>query len=98
MQKFSIPFTDLKNKVLGRNYSLSLVFTDNKHSRQLNRTYRGNDKATNVLSFPLSKLSGEVFIDLVTAECEAPQFDMDFKKFITYLFIHALLHLKGMQH
>src|SRR3989344_4845180 len=96
--KFSIPFTRLKNTVLGRDFELSLVFTDNTFSRRLNATYRGKNKPTNVLSFPISKKSGEIFIDLVTAKKEAKTFEMSFQKFVTFLFIHGLLHLKGMRH
>jgi probable rRNA maturation factor len=95
---FSIPFTNLKNTVLGRKFELSLVFIDDKFSRRLNSTYRGKNKPANVLSFPLSKRSGEIFIDLITARKETQKFDMTFKKFVTFLFIHGLLHLKGMEH
>lgn len=96
--RFSIPFTKLKNTVLRRNYELSLVFIDSAHSKRLNRTYRGKNKPTNVLSFPLSNNFGEIFIDLVTAKKEARKFGMSFKTFVTFLFIHAVLHLKGMRH
>lgn len=92
------PYTRLKNKVLGRDYELSLVFADNKLSRHLNKTYRKKNKPADVLSFPLSAKSGEIFIDLVTARKEVGKFNMPFRKFVTYLFIHGLLHLKGMKH
>lgn len=95
---YSIPFTHLKNIVLGQNFELSLVFIDNKFSRRLNSTYRGKNAPTNILSFSLSKTTGEIFIDLVTAKKETKKFKMSFKTFITYLFIHGLLHLKGMKH
>lgn len=88
----------LKDKVLGKKYELSLVFTDSKLSKKLNRIYRGKNKPTNVLAFQLSKNSGEIFIDKVTAKIEAKDFNMTYKKFVKYLFIHALLHLKGMAH
>lgn len=51
-----------------------------------------------MLSFPLSKKSGEIFIDLVTANKEAKEFGMSLGEFVKYLFIHACLHLKGMEH
>lgn len=88
----------IKDKILGKNYELSLVFTNPKLSRKLNRIYRGKDKPANVLAFPISKHLGEIFIDLKTAKKEAGNFGMNFKKFVSYLFIHALLHLKGMSH
>ena len=88
----------IKDGVLGKKYELSLVFTDSKLSRKLNKIYRGKNEPTNVLAFPLSKTSGEIFIDLTVAKQEAKKFDMSFKKFVHFLFIHALLHLKGMVH
>lgn len=81
------PFEKLKDKVLGKSYELSLVFVGDKLSHKLNFLYRGKDKPTNVLSFPLSKSSGEIFIDLSFKEHS-----------VIFLFIHGLLHLKGMQH
>ncbi|PIQ66244.1 MAG: rRNA maturation RNase YbeY [Candidatus Zambryskibacteria bacterium CG11_big_fil_rev_8_21_14_0_20_42_18] len=96
--RFSIPFTNLKNSVLGLDFELSLVFVDNIFSKRLNRTYRGKNKSADVLSFPLSKKSGEIFIDLITAKKEMGKFQMPYRKFVTFLFIHGLLHLKGMKH
>ncbi|MDP3875211.1 MAG: rRNA maturation RNase YbeY [bacterium] len=96
--QFSIPFTRLKNRVLGRNFELSLVFIDDRFSRRLNITYRGKNKPADILSFPLSRKTGEIFIDLVTAQKEKKKFEMPFEKFVTFLFIHGLLHLKGMGH
>lgn len=74
--------------MLGKNYDLSLVFCGDTLSRRLNRSLRGKDKPTNVLSFSLSESSGEIFINLSkTKEYSVPE-----------LFIHGLLHLKGMAH
>jgi rRNA maturation RNase YbeY len=82
------PFKALKRKVLGNSYTLSLVFCGDALSKRLNREYRGKDKPTNVLSFPITKKSGEIFINLRRT-----------KPFgVIFLFIHGLLHLKGMQH
>ena len=79
---------EIKDYVLGKDYDLSLVFCDNRLSRRLNRTYRGKDKPTNVLAFPISESSGEIFINLKKLDGFSPLF----------LFIHALLHLKGLEH
>ena len=78
----------VKDFVLGKKYELSLVYCGNATSRRLNRTYRGKDEATNVLAFPLSKTSGEIFINKSKLKGFAPEF----------LFIHGLLHLKGLGH
>jgi probable rRNA maturation factor len=94
----SVPFLEIKNKILGEKYNLSLVFCGNRKSKELNRTYRQKDYPTNVLSFPLDKENGEIFITPSVAKKEAPKFNKTYKNFIGYLFIHGLLHLKGMEH
>jgi ssRNA-specific RNase YbeY (16S rRNA maturation enzyme) len=81
-----VRFLEIKNAALGTSYELSLVFCGNALSRTLNRTYRGKDHATNVLAFPISKTSGEIFINLAHLK--------GFK--VEFLFIHGLFHLKGM--
>ena len=97
--RFDIPFDRIKDDVFpSKKYELSLVFVDKKFSHRLNKSFRGKDYPTNVLSFPLSKNSGEIFIDLDTAKKEAKEFEMTFREFVIFLFIHGLLHLKGMQH
>ncbi len=96
--EFKIPFSKIKDACLGKSYDLSLVFIDNKTSKKLNRVYRKKNKPTNILSFPLSKTSGEIFLDLELAQKEAPIFGQTFPNFIGFLFIHGLLHLKGMAH
>jgi len=93
-----LPFVQLKNKILGEEYDLSLVFITSKESHKINLAYRGKDKPTNVLSFPLEKNSGEIFIDQKTSTKDAPNFDMSPTKFIQFLVIHAMLHLKGFEH
>ena len=93
-----VSFDDIKDKTLGKKYSLSLVFVGDKKSRKLNKTYRGKDKPTNILSFNYDKSEGEIFINLRKAKSEAKLFDRKFDNFIAFLFIHGLLHLKGMEH
>lgn len=93
-----VAFAKIKEHLLGDKYELSLVFIGQATSRKLNNTYRGKDKSTNVLSFPLSKTAGEIFIDLSKAQQELKKFDMSYPKFVAYLFIHGCLHLKGMEH
>ncbi|MEX0919489.1 MAG: rRNA maturation RNase YbeY [Parcubacteria group bacterium] len=93
-----IQYELIKDEVVGKGYNLSLVFCSTRLSQRLNTTYRDKNKPTNVLSFPLDNDSGEIFINLTTAKKEVKKFDMKFTKFVTYLFIHGLLHLKGMEH
>ncbi|HJL55769.1 MAG: rRNA maturation RNase YbeY [Candidatus Pacebacteria bacterium] len=93
-----LPFENMKTAVLGKNYELSLVFIGSKKSQTLNKKYRKKDKPTNILSFPLSKTTGEIFICPETAKKDAKKFNMKEREFIGYLFIHGLMHLKGLRH
>ncbi|MBI2120908.1 MAG: rRNA maturation RNase YbeY [Parcubacteria group bacterium] len=93
-----LPFLDIKNAVLGKKYDLSLVFIGSTLSRRLNKEHRKKDKPANILSFPLSEESGEIFIDIREAAKQAPSFNASASKFIGQLFIHGLFHLKGFTH
>jgi len=84
-----LPFNRAKEMVLGKNYELSLVFIGNQLARKLNRIYRNKNDSANVLSFSLDKHTGEIFINLAKAKTDAR---------VALLLIHALLHLKGLQH
>ena len=94
----SLPFVFMKEAVLGKQYELSLVFIGDTLSRRLNRERRGKDRATNILSFELSKTSGEIFIDLAIAKQQCKRFDRSYSNFVAFLFVHGLFHLKGMDH
>lgn len=93
-----LPFLDIKNHILGKKYDLSLVFADKKTVVKLNKQYRDKDYTPNILSFPYSPQTGEIFIHLPTAKKQAPDFDMNFDTYLVFLFIHGCLHLKGMAH
>ncbi len=93
-----LPFATIAKTVLGNEYEGSLVIVSSKKSRELNTTYRGKDTPTNILSFPLDENEGEIFLDLKKSQEDAPLFDRPYANFIGFLFIHALLHLKGYDH
>ena len=94
----SLPFASISESVLGKGYELSLVFCNNKKSKELNNTHREENKPTNVLSFPLTKASGEMFIDLQQVAREQKKFGRTFENLILFLFIHGLYHLEGHEH
>jgi len=93
-----VPFSKIKNTVLGRAYELSLVFISARKMRELNRGYRGKDTATDILSFPLSKTSGEVFLCMSEVKKKAILFGMTEREYLGYVFIHGLIHLEGFDH
>jgi probable rRNA maturation factor len=93
-----LPFALIKDAVLSKEYELSLVFVGDEESRELNIKHRGKDYIPNVLSFELNEGSGEIFINPLEAARQAPDFDRTPDNFIGYLYIHGLVHLKGMDH
>lgn len=93
-----LPFVDIKNLVLGKNYDLSIAFVGKTISQKLNREYRGKNKPTNILSFANSTTSGELILHLDTIKKDAPLFSLNLKDFTIFLIIHGCLHLKGMDH
>ena len=80
-------FAKIKSLVLGPAYDLSLVIIGDRRSRRLNREHRGKDKPANVLAFPYTKTSGEIFLNPRRSRGQ-----------VEYMFVHGLLHLKGMDH
>ena len=74
-------------------------------SRQLNRAYRGIDKATNVLSFPAEEVEsleyeylGDLVICAQLVESEALQQHKNVLSHWAHLVVHGMLHLQGMDH
>ena len=93
-----LPFLDMKNAVLGKKYRLSLVIADRKLMKKLNRIYRNKNAITDVLSFPLDTEEGEIFLNQDEAALKAGAWNRSRINFIGFLFIHSLLHLKGLTH
>jgi len=94
----SLPFVSIKNKILGEKYELGINFLSSLKQKQINQKYRGKNEITNILSFPLSKMSGEITIDPVKVKKDALLFEMSYPQFLKYLVIHGMLHLKGFEH
>lgn len=93
-----LPFVSMKNAILGEKYEFGISFIGAKKQKELNSKFRNINTTTNILSFPLGKFSGEITIDLVKVKKDAPLFHMSYSRFLKYLFIHGLLHLKGFEH
>jgi probable rRNA maturation factor len=93
-----VPFSKIKEKVLGKGYELSLVFVPPKKIRALNFRYRKKDKATDILAFPLSKKNGEIYICMREVKRKAPEFGMKIAEYLPFLFVHGMLHLQGYDH
>ena len=82
---------------------VTLVLTGDDEMRNLNRLWRGQDKATNVLSFPADAVRDRGFLgDLVlayeTAYKEASERGISFLDHVSHLVVHGMLHLLGFDH
>lgn len=91
-------YEEIKNSILGKRYDLSLVFIGKTRASTLNQTYRNKSYSPNVLSFPLDKSTGEIFICPQVAKREASKYDLSPNGYVAFLFIHGCLHLKGYAH
>lgn len=91
-------FAKMKESLLGEDYDLSLALVGKNEIKKLNKSYRGVNETTDILSFSLSDNEGEIFICPEIARKKAYYFDRSYDNFIKYLFIHALVHLKGFEH
>jgi len=86
---------------------VSILLTDDKEIRILNRDYRGFDKTTDVLSFSMlegegARFAGDVLGDIVlsitTASRQAREAKRPLLDEATMLVAHGLLHLLGWDH
>ncbi len=93
-----LPYKEIKEKILGKNFNLNLIFCTPKLSQELNQKYRSKDYPTNILSFPLSDDEGEIYIQLSVARGGAKEHNMSYNEFIHLLFIHGCLHLLNHEH
>lgn len=87
---------------------LSVVLTDDNHIQELNAQYRGKDKPTNVLSFPIqeelaipsgqSVVLGDIVLAYETIAQEALFQNKAFSDHFSHLVVHGFLHLLGYDH
>lgn len=94
----SLPFLRIKEAILGKNYSLSLVFVGRKKAIELHKNWKSKEDPVNILSFPFSKQEGEIIISLEKARKECGRFERSYENYLAFLFIHGCAHLKGYTH
>lgn len=93
-----VSFEKIAKALLPKNYSLSLVFAGRTLTTRLNKERRKKSYEPNVLSFPLSKTEGEIFINPNVAKRQARLFGVSYEAHVAHLFIHGCLHLLGLDH
>jgi rRNA maturation RNase YbeY len=83
--------------------SLSILFVNNNKIKEMNKSYFGKDRPTNVISFSYingfsCEVIGDIAISLERARQEAEDADCHFYERIFALIIHGLLHVLGFNH
>ena len=90
------------------NYEVSLSFVDNEEIHQLNREFRGVDRPTDVLSFPMlsdefdieleEESLGDIVISLEKAFEQSKEYNHSFEREVCFLVCHSTFHLLGYDH
>jgi probable rRNA maturation factor len=96
-------FVKAAQAAVGLTGGVDVLLAGDATLRRLNRTFRGKDKATDVLSFPAAAEfgdghAGDLAISLNTAERQAEQHGHSLRDEVRVLLLHGLLHLAGMDH
>lgn len=94
----SLPFSDIKQLVLGKRYSLSIHFATEEQAQKANKQYRNKDYIPNTLSFSYSKSSGEIILCEEAMKKQYKEFSLSYRDYVIYILIHSMLHLKGFEH
>ena len=96
-----------------KNAELSVTFVDNREIHELNREFRGKDKPTDVLSFPMweddeiggdvdpalgAVMLGDIVISTETAARQAEEYGNTLEEEMCFLAVHGTLHLLGYDH
>ena len=94
-----------------RDCSVSVTLTDDEHIHSLNREYRGVDRPTDVLSFPMFAFDGtdeppageafslgDIVISVERALAQAKEYGHSVRREIAFLAVHSTLHLLGWDH
>ena len=95
-----------KYRFIKKKVSLTILLSNNKNIKKLNKKFRNKNKATDVLSFPSEKkinikkspYIGDIVISYEFMNKRKVLSDLDFKNKVTKIFIHGFLHLLGYDH
>jgi probable rRNA maturation factor len=99
-------FFNRARAAVGLDGDVEVLLTDDATLRRLNRSFRGKNKATDVLSFPAAEnpdgyagnYAGDLAISLDTAARQAARFGHSLRDEVRILLLHGLLHLSGLDH
>ena len=95
-----------KYRFIKKKVSLTVLLSNNKNIKKLNKKFRNKNKATDVLSFPFEKkinitknsYLGDIIISYDFINKPKKLTNLEFKRKVAKIFIHGFLHLLGYDH
>jgi len=95
-----------KYRFVKKKVSLTLLLSNNKNIKKLNKKFRNKNKSTDVLSFPSRKklnikkspYIGDIVISYQFMSKPKTSSILEFKKKVIKIFIHGFLHLLDFDH
>ena len=95
-----------KYQFLNKKVSFTLLLSNNKNVKKLNKYFRNKNKSTDILSFPINKkikiskntYLGDIIISYNYLDKPKSQDLKSFKEKVVKIFIHGFLHLLGFDH
>ena len=95
-----------KYRFIKKKVSLTVLLSNNKNIKKLNKKFRNKNKATDVLSFPSEKkinikkspYIGDIIISYDFMNKPKDSSILEFKNKLSKIFIHGFLHLLGYDH
>ncbi len=102
----------LEYENVDKNCEISVTFCDNEQIHRLNMDFRGIDRATDVLSFPINEkgeeyelnpengciILGDIVISAERALEQSKEYNHSFEREIAFLTVHSMLHLLFYDH
>ena len=101
-----VQFFPRKYRFIKKKISFTILLSNNKNIKKLNKKFRNKDKPTDVLSFPFEKkfdvkkspYLGDIVISYDYMNKPKILNNLDFKKKVIKIFIHGFLHLLSYDH
>ena len=88
------------NKSKTKTIKANVIFVSNQKIKRLNKIYRKQDQATDVLSFNLEEdeRQGDIYLAIKVAAKQAKEQSITTNERVIKLVLHGLLHLSGYDH